>query len=62
MKTLVAILFFGIVFSLGQAMFQMTRPADKRVPNGVSNALTMRIVLSIILVVALLLSARLELL
>lgn len=41
-------------------MFYMTRPADKRFVNGISNALTMRIVLSIILVVTLLIATRFE--
>ena len=41
-------------------MFYMTRPADKRFLNGVSNAVTMRIVLSMILIVTLLIATRFD--
>ena len=62
MKLLIIVLFAGVVFSLGQALFAMSRPAHERSPNGVSTALTIRVGLSIALVITLLAASWFELL
>ena len=53
MKAVMLILFLGIIFSLGSALTSMTRKGGN--PRAMVNALTVRIALSITLVVFLLL-------
>lgn len=62
MKTIIAVLFPGIVFSLGRAMLHMMQPTDKRAASGMSTAPAVRMGLSIVLVITLLVAAKMGLL